>query len=196
MWSRLKVSVAPTSAPITLSEAKAHLRVDASDEDALIQRLINSAVAKIDGVDGIGYCMMTQTWVATLDAFPAGTIVLPLAPFNALVSIAYTDTSGNPQTMDAADYNVVGGATPAFVEPIYGGSWPSARDVSGAVSVTFRVGSATAAEVPGDLVEAMFKMIESWFEVRGDVVVRHAVRSVPGGVAETLERYRVGVVAA
>ena len=196
MWDRLKRSVAPTLPPVTLAEAKAHLRVDFDDDDTLIAQLVNAAAAAIDGPNGIGYCLMAQTWVGTLDGFPPRRISIPLAPFASLTSIDYVDTAGDPQTMDAADYRVVDGAAPAFVEPVFGGTWPSARAVSGAVTVTFVVGAATVAQVPDDLRHAVLLLVGNWYENRESTIVRHSVARLPDGVADILDRYAIGRIAA
>ena len=53
----------PTSAPISLDEARAHLRVTGGEEDALIASLISAATAHLDGWKGIlGRAIMPQTW--------------------------------------------------------------------------------------------------------------------------------------
>ena len=58
------IRVTPPVEPVlTLDEAKEHLRVVHSDEDLLIQSLIDAAVSWLDGWDGVlGRCIMPQTW--------------------------------------------------------------------------------------------------------------------------------------
>ena len=50
---------APSASPISLAEAKAQMRVESSDDDALIQRLIDSAVAFVDVNGALGKAMIT-----------------------------------------------------------------------------------------------------------------------------------------
>jgi uncharacterized phiE125 gp8 family phage protein len=65
----------PVAAPVSLAEAKAHLRVDFDDEDALISGLIDAATQHLDGWSGVlGRALMPQTWEMSLDRFPAGAI--------------------------------------------------------------------------------------------------------------------------
>lgn len=58
-------TVQPTIEPITLTEAKQHLRINFTDDDALIQNLITTAREWIER--GIGRALITQTKRATFD---------------------------------------------------------------------------------------------------------------------------------
>ncbi len=58
-------TVEPASEPITLAEAKAHLRVDFSDEDALILSLITAARQWLER--GLNRALITRTLRATFD---------------------------------------------------------------------------------------------------------------------------------
>src|SRR5690606_2429764 len=62
----LVMTAAPAAEPITLSEAKAHFRVDTDDEDALISSLIVAARLLIERA--LGLALMTQGWSYFLDA--------------------------------------------------------------------------------------------------------------------------------
>ena len=54
---------APTAELITVDEMRAHLRVDAGDEDPLITMMTAGAVAYLDGYRGVlGRAIMPQTW--------------------------------------------------------------------------------------------------------------------------------------
>lgn len=67
----------PASLPVTLAEAKEHLRVDHDNHNSMISDLIAEAVAWLDGYGGIlGRAIMQQTWAVTVDA--AGDYVLPM----------------------------------------------------------------------------------------------------------------------
>ena len=196
MWDRLTRTEAPSIVPVGLDVVKAHLRVGHAEEDSLIQRLLNAAVAAIDGKDGIGYCLMTQTWALTLDEFPDDCIQIPLVPLRDVTSIAYLDVDGASQTMDAADYSVIAGASPALIETAFGGSWPGTRDQRGAVTVTFRAGHAAPADVPADLVNAVLSLVAHWYDHRETIMEGARLAEVPMLTQATLERYRVGRVAA
>lgn len=189
MFNRLTLVTAPAALPVTLSEAKAQLRVDHSDEDALISALIASAVAQIDGPDGIGYAMQAQTWRLTLDAFPA-VIRLPMRPVVSVSAITYVGSDDVTATFPAESYRVVIAGGTALIEPVHGVSWPSTKDVLGAVNITFVAGVGA----PDPLKLAILMMITDAYENRAaqdakDLKPNRAVESI-------LSRYRVGWAAA
>ena len=62
--------VDPASEPITLAEAKSHLRVTSNAEDALINSLIVAARDLCEHETG-GRVLMTQTWELSLDRLAA-----------------------------------------------------------------------------------------------------------------------------
>ena len=101
-WAQmgLKLITAPSILPVTVAEAKLHLRVDHSEEDDLIERAISSATGFVDGPDGfLGRALIDQTWELTLDEFPVNEIRIPLPPLIEVVSVVYDDADGNPQTI-------------------------------------------------------------------------------------------------
>lgn len=109
---------APSSLPVSLAEAKAHLRVDHSDDDDLIEGLVAAAVSHFDGRTGIlGRALEAQTWEMVLDAFPAS-IVLPLEPVVSVTSVTFADADGADQVIAVEGYTLRG----ATISPVAG--WP------------------------------------------------------------------------
>lgn len=188
-WSNLKRTVAPTALPISLSEITTWLRLDTTDEDALLLQLIQDAVDFIEGPNGIGIALCPQTWELKLPTFPAA-IDLPLTPVQSVDSITYLDGDGATQTLDSADYQVDLHNSPALVRPAYGTSWPGTRIQPGSVTVTFTAGYST---VPGDLKRAIALLVGHWYEHR-TAVVMESVSELPLGVQHILNKYWVGRV--
>jgi len=68
----LQLVSAPAGEPITLLEAKQHLRVDVDDDDALIGSLITAARQAAE--TRTGRQLMTARWKLVLDGFPGSLV--------------------------------------------------------------------------------------------------------------------------
>lgn len=135
---------APELLPVSLDEAKRHLRVGHANDDVLIEGLIRAATDYLDGWTGIlGQCLVEQIWRQDFDGL-ASRMSLPLGPVIEIVSVAYRDHSGDEQTLDGGGYRhqVDGG----------GRSCLKLLDVppSCAALVTYKAGYPTIPEVPAD----------------------------------------------
>ena len=64
----LVLTAAPAVEPVSLAEAKAHLRVDSDHEDALIAQLIVAARIFVERT--LGLALIAQSWSYFLDALP------------------------------------------------------------------------------------------------------------------------------
>jgi uncharacterized phiE125 gp8 family phage protein len=181
-WDRLVRVSAPATSALTLEAAKAHLKVEGDHEDVEIQAMVDAAVALVDGPRGRGFCLITQTWRLTLDRFTRF-IHIPLGPNAAIVSVKFTDADGVEQTIDDADYQLLGGGDPAVLSPAYGKVWPTARCEPGAVRITFTAGfGAAASSVPGDLVAALKLVVGAFYRDR-------ETATVPAGADAVFNRY-------
>lgn len=193
-WDRLSLVSGPQSLPVDLDSAKAHLNVNHARDDQLITQCIRRAVSAIDGPDGIGRCLITQSWLLSLDCFPRCEIVIPLGPVASITSIKHLDASGLEQTVSAGDYWPSLKVEPAFVRPAYGMSWPAHRIMPGSVKVEFVAGKA-ASMVPESLKAAILFLVGHYYANREAVVTDATATELPLGVQSILSSYRAGVVA-
>lgn len=189
-WNLKKIS-APASSAVTVEEFKEQSRVGDSSPTGLLQRLLDSAEAYIDGPRGIGVCVQEQEWELALDEFPS-VIRIPLYPVVSIESIQYTDTSGDEQTVDESVYRVDTHSNPARITEAKDQTWPTTADVTNAVKVRFKAGHET---VPEDLRHAIVMLAAHWHENRETVVVGTTAAELPIGVEPILDRYRVGLIA-
>ena len=74
----LTLITGPAAEPVSLAQARAHLKLDATEEDALLTALLTAARATLEAETRRAF--MTQSWRLTLDEWPAGPLELPLAP--------------------------------------------------------------------------------------------------------------------
>lgn len=183
----LKIITKPASEPIDLATAKAHLRVDVTDDDTLITGLI--AAARQGAEHLTGRALMQQTWELALDEFE-DSISLVKAPYVSISSFKYTDTNGVEQTLTSSDYIVNDYKEPARISPAYGTSWPSTRDQENAVRIRFVAGYADAASVPQEIKQWMLLRIGVMYENREAVNVGNIVTEIPY-VDRLLDAYRI-----
>jgi uncharacterized phiE125 gp8 family phage protein len=186
----LKLKTAPSTTPITLAEAKAHLRVDHTDEDTLIQTLLDAAVSHFDGYTGIlGRCMISQVWELYYDAFPSGDMQVPLGNIISIDTVEYVDpTTEIYTTWSDTNYEVDEKSVEGWIVPI--DSWPTAMETTNAVRVTFTAGfGATAASVPGAIRAALLLMIGHLYKNR-EAVADAAMAELPMGVRALVDPFR------
>ena len=161
-----RMTVGPTVEPVSLAEARLHLRLSqgSHDEDALLERCIQAAREEVE--ERTWRALLTQTWVLHLCGFPPNgeSIRLPKPPLQSVSSIAYTSASGDAQTLDAAAYVVDDVSEPGRVRPSYGTLWPAARDEPGSVVVTFVAGWTEPALVPARARQAILVKVADLYD--------------------------------
>ena len=185
----LVLIAAPEAEPISLTEAKAHLRVDADDEDALLTSLIAAARMFIERT--LGVALITQGWSYFLDFWPrAGCVTLPILPVQAVSAVTVHDGAGGSTTLDAANYAVDILSHPARL--VLKGAVPSvvARELN-AFEVAFIAGYGDEPDdVPAPIRHALTLLVAHWFERREPVVLGESAQEVPATVAGLLLPYR------
>jgi uncharacterized phiE125 gp8 family phage protein len=189
----LQLITAPLEEPISLADAKLHLRETRDSQNAIITALIAVARRQVESITR--RALITQTWDLHLDAFPAAgqAIEIPLSPPASVESITYVDADGVTQTWDAADYTVDTVTEPGRIVPAYNESYPSTRDVFNAVTVRFTAGYGAAADVPEGLKQAMRLLIGHLYLNRESVKIGqgYMLNIIPHGLDYLLADYRV-----
>jgi len=163
---------APDDGPVTLAEAKLHLRIDSTDEDTLIRALISAATENVDGPRGyLGRALLTQTWDYYLDGFcynPSRVyhpsyIEIPLTPLRSVTGVYYRDSAGNEQTLSASSYTVDTASEPGRIYSIT--AWPSSQLSYNTVRIRFVAGYVDD-EVPFPIKAAILIHIADLYEQR------------------------------
>ena len=202
----LRQTVAPASEPISLSEAKAHLRVDISDDDTLITALITAARQFAE--TECTRALITQQWQLVLDAFPGPSllgvpygvpysipghaILLDRPPVQSVESIQYQDMAGDWQTMPSTDYVAELQSAPARITPGFRKIWPITLPQIGSVKVNFTAGYGNAAAVPQGIKAWMLIRIATLYENREEVAIMNRGKLEPlPYVDRLLDAYRV-----
>lgn len=146
-----EVVTPPEREPVDVSEAKAAARVDTDEDDSVIEQYIREAREAVE-IDA-SMCLMTQTLRLNLDWLPS-LIEVRRYPIQSL-TFAYTDTSGNSQTLSASDYITDFTSFPPRIVPAYGVAWPTVREQPKAVRITFVAGYTSALLVPPSAKQAI-----------------------------------------
>lgn len=184
------VSAAPTSkggglvrvtAPdpiLTLTEAKAHLRVDFADDDVLIAALVQAATDTIDGAQGwLGRALGPQTWDWTLDSWHVwearglirhsyarqtgrywrGEFMdIPLGPLISVDDIEYRNTLGVLTAYTAFDVFGLNSTELGNIRPNVNTTWPDVGDGGDALRIRFTAGyQVESGDSPGVMVPAV-----------------------------------------
>jgi len=166
----VRVTTAPAAEPISTADAKLHLRVDAADDDALIDDLIKSARRHIE--QRIWRSLIDTTLELTLECLPNGAreIFLPFGPVDSITTFAYVDTDGNGQTLNVStDIQKSLYSEPPYIIPAYNTNWPTVRKQVAGATITYVGGYGTAGtDVPQDIIAAMYLLIGNLYEQRSD----------------------------
>lgn len=193
MRTSLSMVTGPTVEPVSLDEAKAHLRVDIEEDDWLIAMLIEAARMHVE--QHLKRPLVTQTWELAADRFPAGRCWrVPLPPLQSVTSIKYTDDAGVESTVSSDDYVVDSAAEPGRIVLKDNVAWPSATlAAAGGVKVRFTAGYGLPVAVPMPIKHAILLLVGTLYENREDTLVAQGVTvmRLPFGVVALLMPYRV-----
>lgn len=177
---------APVVEPVTLAEARDHLRATSNAEDWLIQGWIIAARRRAEALTH--RALVTQTWDWYRDAFPAWEMEVPFGRLQSVTSVSYIDAAGATQVLAGAKYLVDAKSDPGRLTPAYGEVWPSTRAQMNAVTVRFVCGYGLADKVPWEIRAAMLLMIGHLFKNREDVADFERF-PLPAGAAALLAPY-------
>jgi len=191
----------PASLPVTLDEAKLHLRVAVpnedgtmpeTDEDGLITALIEAAVSHLDGWTGIlGRALVEQTWRQDFDGF-GSCMRLPLGPVTEIVSITWRNDEGEIATIAASNYALRTDSRGAIVQWDRSYSFPSPVYEHGGVSVTYKAGYPEVdglSTVPAAIKAAILLMVGTWFDNR-EATVSTSISELPFAVNALISPFR------
>lgn len=179
---RLKLKTAPAVEPITLNEAKNHLRVDTANDDTLITALITTARQLAERETKRAF--ITQTWEMYLDSATAE-IEIPKSPLQSITSIKVISEAGVSSEVSNTWYVVdVSENLPGRVKLKSGYTWPSHRNFASFI-IEFKAGYGDAAtNIPEPLRQAILQLIGFLYDNRG-------AEEIPKGIKQLLWPYKI-----
>ena len=168
---------------LTVAASSRRLFVSAANGPVTEQRVSD----ELESDGGIHFVALTmQGWRLTLDAWPDGPLMLPLAPVSAVTALTVAAGDGAPQTVDAALYEtaLAGDAPRLLAKP--GMSLPQPATRLDGIAIDFTAGYGAAGDVPPPLKQALLLLLAQWFEDREAA----AVRGLPPMVVALLAPWR------
>lgn len=170
---------------ISLGEAKTHLRLeqDFTEEDGLIQSLVDAAVLNLEHNTGRALRVREESLV--LDRW-AAEVVLPWWPVQSIVSITYVDPQGLTQQLESMALDLR--QFPAKLRPAQGETWPDLMQGHEVVEIRVNVGMDA---LPEDLKRAALLMVGHLYENREAVVIGTITSELPMAVEYLLHPYRI-----
>ena len=105
---QISVDTPPTGLVLSIEDVRAHLHIDGTDDDPVLERMLRAATGRFDGPHGTGWALRQQRWRWVLSAWPCSerlpdspqswighyyedheTIPLPGHPVTGLASVEY-----------------------------------------------------------------------------------------------------------
>lgn len=161
--TRTKVVTAPLELPVTVVEAREHLKESSTSRDAEILRLIYAATDFAEQYTG--RALVTQTLDHFVERFPYGTTLsLPFSPVVSVTSLKYRDVANVEQTWASSNYEVDSDEWDPRLVLAYGIDWPDTYERHDAVTVRYVAGYGNAAKVPYSIVTAILFHIEAHYD--------------------------------
>ena len=175
MWRPVITTTAAAAEPVTLEEAKAHLRVDGTSEDDLITTLITAARGHVESRTGTR--LYTQTVTLRTDDWE-DLRHLPVAPASSITSITYTDTDGASQTLATSVYEARLWALEPSLVLKYNQTWPTIR-VGSEIVIVAVVGYGVAGAQPPEVIHALKLVLADVYAFRETAQVGTVAGQIP-----------------
>ena len=172
----------PALLPITLAEAKAHVRIDTTvtEDDTMLLGYIRAATDQAERY--LGRSLITQTWTLYLNCFLDETR-LPRSPVQSVTSVKYDDTADAEQTLSATIYEADTVAFSGRVVLRPSQVWPTLTATSdiNRVRIEYVAGYGdNPTDVPDVIKQGILFLVAHFFEERQVMAI--------GTIATTLQR--------
>jgi uncharacterized phiE125 gp8 family phage protein len=168
--------------PVTLAEAKAHLRIVHGADDGVVTRLVTAARQMCEAYTN--RAIASRNFSLYLDAWPEGGVVkLQRPPVTAVSGVYLWDHAGASSAFAATNYaaDLIGG-TVALRDGIYA---PQPQRTASGIEIRYTAGYAS---VPAAVKQAVLQLTAHLYMHRGDDT---ALAVSSSGAASLLQPYRL-----
>lgn len=182
----LLMTAGPTVEPVTLAEAKAHLRLDSAADDVLVASLVTTSRLQIE--TALSLALVTQTWSYFIDALPRdGAVRLPLRPIQSIDAVRLHHDSGGTTSVAPDSFVLDGAASPARLVQ---------RDATVVSAIPRRANAyefsliagfgPLASDVPAPIRQALLLLVAHWYEHRDPAEIGADAARIPAAVSQLL----------
>jgi len=180
------LTTAATTDPVTLAEAKRHLNVSTTHDDAYIGEVLDSVTAQLETRYSVGLLNQTRTLSMRGWDDPRYThdrvICPPRVPLSSVTKIVYIDSAGVSTTASTTTYKVTTDS-PGQIHEAQNNTWPALRDEPDNVVVTYVCGHGTTqSSVPANATHAHKMLTAHLYRNREAVVTGTITKAVEWGV--------------
>ena len=175
----------------TTAQAKAHLKVDVSDDDTIIDNLVLAATQSCEiftnqyFIDTV-VTQYSDTWSDIYQLYKS--------PVDSITHIKYYDSDDSLQTLSSSNYILDGASKPARIGIAVDGELPNLSDRINAVEVKYTVGYGTASsDVPEGIRQAVLLTIGNFYQNRESVITGRTATELPLSSQYLLEQYKIQV---
>lgn len=178
----------PAIEPVSLVEARRHLRLDDESEDVFLEALIRAARQEVENATGLA--LIKQHWRLTLDRLPhSGLVSLHKHPVVQVLSVTVYGADGEAGLVAPGDYVLDPHSRPARLH--FSTAPTSALSMNG-IEIDFSAGFGQAgADVPDLIRRAMLMLVAHWYEFRLSFGAADQPASYPSGYDRLIAGYRL-----
>ena len=186
-----QVTTAATTYPVSLTEAKSHLKVDTNADDTYIESIIKAATQLSEEYTNRFFIDTVVTQYAS-DFKEIETLFK--SKVSAVTHVKYYDSNNALQTLSATVYDEQLNYEPAQIQLADGQSYPAFTKRNDAVEVKYTVGYGAASDVPEIIKQAILLTIGNFYANRESVIVGRMVSELPQNSKWLLDTYKVQIV--
>ncbi|MFP5075733.1 hypothetical protein ACLE20_00330 [Rhizobium sp. YIM 134829] len=182
----------PPAEPLTLAEARAHLRLDQTAEDGLVASLIRAVRLHLERETGLA--LISRPFRLYLDAWPQGRVLeIARGPVRSIEAMTVYKADGLPAAVNLTGFTLDGRARPArlFLPAV-----PATEKAINGIEIDLTAGFGdTGTDAPETLRRAMLLHLTQLFAFRGAVAVEDQPAAVPAGYDRLIAPFRLRRIA-
>lgn len=168
MITDLPVRIAQSAMlPLTFQEVVGSLRTRATEQSKEGQEILRLMAAARDRVETYTHLQLLEAdYELTLDSWWKGDLIIPTVPFSnkESVKLSYYDAAGELQLLAESSIRVKRMSQKQGVVRIKDVDLPQTSEIV----LSYKAGYASVEEIPGDLIDAMYVIIQERYANRAD----------------------------